>query len=358
MKRPATEGGQRSARRATIRDVAEAAGVSVATVSRALNGHENVAAAVRGRVQETAARLRYIPHAAARSLSSRRTHTIGMVLPALHCEFFSQLVRFADRAARERGQHLLVSSYHDDPDAQIEALRTMRGRVDGMLVMSPYGAAPNPLGEELATLPAVLINPQGRADGMASLGIDNHGGAVAMVEHLIGRGHRRIAFLAGSDACFDAFERRRGYREALARLLPGEPEWILAGEGDEASGHRAGRELLRSGTLPDALFASNDVAALGCLCALAEAGVRVPERLAVVGFDDVPLACYVKPALTTMRVDLAELSTRAVQMLLEQVEAGEERPAPGAPGLLTPQLVVRASCVRDALPQPPRGTGN
>lgn len=346
MRRPATDGGERMARHATIRDVADAAGVSVATVSRALNGHDNVAAPVRERVHKAASHLRYTPHAAARSLSSRRSHTIGMVLPALHCEFFSQLVRAADRASRERGQHLLVSSYHDDPDAQIEALRTMRGRVDGMLVMSPYGGAPNPLGDELASLPAVLINPQGPAGDMAALGIDNHGGAIAMVEHLVGRGHRRIAFLAGSDACFDAFERRRGYRDALARLLPGEPEWILAGAGDEASGHRAGRELLKSGELPDALFASNDVAALGCLCALAQAGVRVPEQIAVAGFDDVPLACYVQPALTTMRVDLAELSARAVQMLLAQVD-GEVLPDP-APGLLRPQLVVRASCARGA----------
>lgn len=337
-----------SGRQPTIRDVAGAAGVSVATVSRALNGHDNVAAPVRQRVHDAAARLRYTPHAAARSLSSRRSHTIGVVLPALHCEFFTQLVRGVDQAARQRGEHLLVSSYHDDPDAQAEALRAMRGRVDGVLLMAAYGAAPIAAGTDL-NLPAVLINPQRPTEGVVTLGIDNHGGAIRMVEHLVAAGHRRIAFLDGGEACFDAFERRRGYRDALARLLPDQPEWILPGNGDEASGHRAGHELLQAPELPDAVFACNDVAALGCLCALVQAGVEVPGQLAVVGFDDVPLTAYVQPALTTMRVDLAELSARAVQLLLAQIEAGGAGAGgmdPGIGRLLQPQLVVRASCAR------------
>lgn len=347
MRRAPGTGGERAARRATIRDVADAARVSVATVSRALNGHDNVAAPVRQRVQEAAARLRYIPHAAARSLSSRRTHTIGVVLPALHCEFFSQLVRGIDRAAREHGQHLLVSSYHDDPDAQARALRAMRGRVDGMLMMSAFGAVPV-AGELLAELPAVLINPQRPVRDVVALGIDNHGGAVAMVEHLVGRGHRRIAFLEGADACFDAFERRRGYRDAIARLLPGTPEWIIAGAGDEASGHEAGRQLLQAPQLPDAVFATNDVAALGCLCAFAQAGLEVPGRVAVAGFDDIPLARFQNPALTTVRVDLAALSAQAVQLLLAQIEPDGVSPPPEPVGLLQPQLVVRDSCARPA----------
>lgn len=333
-----------SARQTTIRDVAEAVGVSVATVSRALNGHQNVAEAVRGRVHDAAARLRYVPHAAARSLSSRRSHAIGMVLPALHCEFFSHLVRGVDQAARERGLHLLVSSYHDDPDAQTRALREMRGRVDGVLVMAAYGAAPIASAGDLS-LPAVVINPQRPAAGMAALGIDNHGGAMRMVEHLAALGHRRIAFLEGGDACFDAFERRRGYRDALARLLPETSEWVIKGNGDEASGHRAGQLLLQGPDLPDAVFASNDVTALGCLCALTRAGVDVPGQVAVVGFDDIPLAGYVQPALTTVRVDLAALSADAVQLLLERIEAGEGGlPPPATVGLLQPQLVVRQSC--------------
>lgn len=126
----------------TIKDVAREAKVSVATVSRALNGHDNVAETVRRHVVETADRLRYQPHAAARSLSSRRTQTIGVVLPDLYGEFFSELIRGIDQIARARRQHLLVSSYHGHPEEQGEALRAMRGRVDGLLVLSPYADRP------------------------------------------------------------------------------------------------------------------------------------------------------------------------------------------------------------------------
>ncbi|RZA34122.1 MAG: LacI family transcriptional regulator, partial [Lysobacteraceae bacterium] len=143
----------------TIKDVAREASVSVATVSRALNGHENVAEGVRKLVVETAGRLRYQPHAAARSLSSRRTQTIGVVLPDLYGEFFSELIRGIDVVARAHRQHLLVSSYHGHPEEQGEALRAMRGRVDGLLVLSPYADRPGFLTDNLPTaLPAVLIN--------------------------------------------------------------------------------------------------------------------------------------------------------------------------------------------------------
>ncbi|MET0582262.1 MAG: LacI family DNA-binding transcriptional regulator, partial [Pseudoxanthomonas sp.] len=143
----------------TIKDVAREASVSVATVSRALNGHENVAEGVRKHVMEIANRLRYQPHAAARSLSSRRTQTIGVVLPDLYGEFFSELIRGIDVVARASRQHLLVSSYHGHPEEQGEALRAMRGRVDGLLVLSPYADRPGFLTDNLPTsLPAVLIN--------------------------------------------------------------------------------------------------------------------------------------------------------------------------------------------------------
>lgn len=331
----------------TIKDVARAAQVSVATVSRALNGHSNVAEAVRNRVVVAAKELRYTPHAAARSLSSRRTHTLGVVLPDLYGEFFSELVRGIDQAAREHGLHLLVSSYHGHPEEQGEALRTMRGRVDGLLVMSPYVAAPAAIADDLAALPMVLINTQAAADGIATdriaaLSVDNYGGAVTMVEHLVATGHHRIAFIAGPDDNFDAHERRRGYRDALARRLPGVEEWILPGDFDEASGHRAGQALVAAPTRPDAVFAANDMMALGCLFALSQAGIRVPEDIALAGFDDIPLARYVHPSLTTMRVNIAQVGDRAVRMLISQL-GNEPKPAM-VNVVMTPDLIARESC--------------
>jgi LacI family transcriptional regulator len=354
------EGRSRTVVSVTIKDVARAAQVSVATVSRTLNGHGNVAEDVRRRVLAVANDLRYTPHAAARSLSSRRTQTLGVVLPDLHGEFFSELVRGVDQVAREHRLHLLVSSYHGQPEEQVSALRAMRGRVDGLLVMSPYAAAQVSIAEELAaTLPTVLINAQDASAETPSLNVDNYGGAQAMVEHLVAAGHRRIAFIAGPEDNFDANERLRGYREALARLLPGAPEWVLPGRFDEASGNAAGNALLAASERPDAVFAANDMMALGCLFGLVQGGLRVPDDIAVTGFDDIPLARYVHPALTTMRVNIAELGARAARMLLARLNPEPAADAAQAPGEhsnplekprqsepLRPELIVRESGLR------------
>ncbi len=324
----------------TIKDVARVAKVSVATVSRALNGHDNVAEAVRSRVLAVARELRYSPHHAARSLSSRRTHTIGVVLPDLYGEFFSELMRGIDLVARDRGLHLLVSSYHGHPEEQASALRAMRGRVDGLLVMSPHVGNIDFLSENLAALPAVLINSQPIESEHVAFGIDNYGGARTMMEHLLASGHRRIAFIAGPPNNFDAFERLRGYRDALLDADATATPWVLPGDFSEASGHRAGQMLLEGGSLPDAVFAANDMMALGCLFALSQGGVRVPDRIALAGFDDIPIARYVVPSLTTMRVDIPELGAHAMRLLLD-LQNGDnvsERLAP-----MVPALIVRES---------------
>ncbi len=225
----------------TIKDVAREAQVSVATVSRALNGHHNVAVSVRQQVLEVAQRLRYSPHAAARSLSSRRTQTLGVVLPDLYGEFFSELIRGIDGAARAAGQYLLVSSYHGDPEAQGRALRAMRGRVDGLLVLSPYAEQPGFLTDNLPqALPTVLINAHLPGADYPVLSIDDHTGAMTMTEHLLRAGHRRIAFIGGPALNFDARERLRGFRDALAAHGDQAQGIEYPGDFDEASGYRAG----------------------------------------------------------------------------------------------------------------------
>jgi LacI family transcriptional regulator len=322
----------------TIKDVAREAQVSVATVSRALNGQNNVADIVRKRVRSVAERLQYTPHHAARSLSSRRTHTIGVVLPDLYGEFFSELMFGIDQVARERGLHLLVSSYHGDPIEQGAALRSMRGRVDGLLVMSPRADPGTSLDEALAaSVDAVLINTRSSDVARGTIGIDNHGGARAMVAHLAAVGHGSIAFISGPEDNLDAIERLRGYRDAMAEFLPDAEPLVLPGDFTEASGQRAGRALLAGASLPQAVFAANDMMALGCLFALVQAGCKVPGKVAVAGFDDIPLARYVHPSLTTMRVDIARLGADAMQLLLG--DPGDDRQQ-----LRAPQLIVRESC--------------
>ena len=326
----------------TIKDVAREARVSVATVSHALNGHENVAETVRQHVLAIADRLRYQPHAAARSLSSRRTHTIGVVLPDLYGEFFSELIRGIDQVARARRQHLLVSSYHGHPEEQGEALRAMRGRVDGLLVLSPYADRPGFLIDNLpSSIPAVLINTYLPDSPYPSLSVDNYGAAETMVAHLAGVGHRRIAFIGGPEDNFDARERLRGYRDALARHVPGVAPDEYAGDFSEASGYEAGKRIVQAAERPHAVFAANDMMALGCLYAFNEAGVRVPGDIALAGFDDIPLARFVHPTLTTMRVSITELGGQAMSRLLDAIDSDGTRAGPSS--TLVPELIVRAS---------------
>lgn len=323
---------------ATIRDVARLAQVSVASVSRALNGLSNVREETRERIVAAAAELGYVPHAAARSLSLARAHAIGVVLPDLHGEFFSECVRGMDREASRRGYLLLLSNLHPSGDQATTALRAMRGRVDGLLVMAPH-LAPEALANAIpATVPAVLINsPQADTDH-AALRVDNHSGAVAVVEHLVAAGYRRIVHLAGPENNMDARERQEGYRTALARLLPGATPIVLPGDFNEASGEAAARQILSGAVTCDAVFAANDMMALGCLYALREGGRAVPGEIAIAGFDDVPLARYV--ALTTVQVGIAELGARAVARLIDQIQGRASAPEQT---LLVPDLVVRAT---------------
>lgn len=327
-------------RAATIRDVAREADVSVASASRALNGSDSVAAGTRTRVLDAAKRLRYVPHVGARSLITRRTGMVGVLLPDVYGEFFSELIRGVDIGARSKGLHLFVSSSHGDADEAVAVLHAMRGRVDGMIVMSPH------LNERVVSecltgkLPVVLMNMRGTTKRFPTINIDNCRGAEAMVEHLFERGHRRIALVKGPKGNFDADERLRGYRNALRRLgLEAGP--ILHGDFSEESGRAAVRQLASAGALPDAVFALNDMMAIGCLSAFAEAGIAVPGQVAVAGFDDIPIASYVSPGLTTIRVDIARLGGVAFEKLAGAFASPNMAPATAE--TLPPELIVRGS---------------
>lgn len=328
----------------TIKDVAREAGVSVATVSRVMNGHAAVTPETRERIQRIAAELRFTPSSAARSLITRRTHTVGALLPDLHGEFFSELIRGIDLAARARGLHLLVSSSHGNAAEAAAALRAMHGRVDGLLVMSPHVDADFLGGNLTPGLPAVLMNSAVDDPHHAMLRVDNFGGAQAMMRHLVGVGHRQIAFIAGPEHNHEARERLRGYRAALAELLPGVPELVLQGDFTDASGERAGQELLARAQRPDAVFAGNDMMALGCLASLTRAGLEVPGDIALAGFDDIPICRYVRPALTTVRVPIVELGALALAELASAIETPGK--APAGPRTLRAELVVRQSSHR------------
>ncbi len=326
---------------ATIRDVAREAEVSVASASRALNGHSNVTPATRERVVAAAARLSYVPHLGARSLTMSRTNTIGVVLPDLFGGFFSEVIRGIDLAAHAEGLQLLLSNMHGDASETSQAIRAMRGRVDGLLVMSPgidgdFLAAHLPAG-----LPTVVQNGALDGDAHTSIAIDNAGGARTMVGHLAACGYRRIAMIAGPAGNTDADGRCAGFRAAVAELLGDDDPVILPGDFSEEAGHAAAAAILTDRRGIDAIFAANDMMAVGCLAALTTAGIVVPDQIAVAGFDDVPIARYVQPALTTMRVHIAEMGSRAFATLKSMVADPDGVPPP--PQTLEPELVVRLS---------------
>jgi LacI family transcriptional regulator len=295
------------------------------------------------RIRGIAERLRYVPHGAARSLITRRTNTVGVLLPELFSEFFSEIIRGIDRLARERGYHLLVSSSHSERSETEAMLRAMRGRVDGLIVLSPDVRLEALRANLPENFPLVLLNSGGNGNGFDAIRIDNSGGAFAMVRHLIGLGHRRIAFVKGPPGNQDALERLRGYRRAMKELSGDWSERLeIPGNFREESGYQSCKSILAMRSRPSAIFAANDSMAIGLLCAFREKGVPVPEDFALAGFDDIPIARFMTPPLSSVRVPIAELGASAARRLVQRLgpAAGSER----IRETIATALVVRSSC--------------
>ncbi len=309
----------------TIHDVARLANVSIATVSRVLNGSNPVKGATSSRVLEAIESLGYIPHSGARGLIKKETRTIGALLPDMFGEFFSEVIRGLDQVARNRRYSLLVTCTHGDMESAEAMLRTMHGKVDGLVILSSELEVHAGMARLLKRTPAVFLSQVagGLEERFDSISVDNHGGALSMVRYLIGLGHARIAFIRGPENNTDALQRLEGYREAMA-AHPATRDCVLEAQGDfgEASGYRAACRLLKAAPRPTAIFAANDDMAIGALAALKDQGLRVPEDISLAGFDDVPIVRYLTPALTSIRAPISDLGARAAERLLTVIESG------------------------------------
>lgn len=303
-----------------------------------MNGLDRVHPETRRRVLDTVERLRYQPSAFARGLAIRRTHTIGFVVPTISDPFYLGIVRGVEESAAAEGYSLLVvSQLARVDDTRVLELFTQK-RVDGLVVV---GVAVLP--EVLAQLraqgfPVALLQQRGEPP---TFSVDNYGGAVLMTEHLLSLGYRRIAYIAGSDDTPDNAERFRGFRDTLKRAgVLFARERFAQGDFFQGSGREAVETLLSHRTPFGAVFAANDQMAIDATLALRERGLRVPEDVAVVGFDDIPLARYVVPPLTTVRQPAYELGFRAIGAVLAALR-GEALPV----GVVLPaELIVRESC--------------
>ena len=321
---------------ATIRDVARRAQVSVASVSRVLNRLENVSAETKARVDDAVRELGYVPHAGARSLSLAKTNAIGVVLPDLHGEFFSEFVRGMDREASRHGYFLLLANVHAGSEQSMSSMRALRGRVDGLVILAPHLSEDELDDAAPKGTPSVFINTRGDAGGHPGVRLDNAAGAAAVADHLVALGRKKIVHIAGASGNVDAIERAEAFKAALERH--GVSLETVQGDFSEEGGEGAIDALLKAGHKFDAVFAANDMMASGALQALKRAGLRVPEDVALVGFDDIPLARHL--GLTTVQVHIAELGERALDRLIAILEGGEDS---GGQELHKPELVIRST---------------
>lgn len=366
-------GQRQDARPPGMQDVARLAGVSHQTVSRVLNAHPNVRPETRERVQAAIAQLGYRRNSAARALVTRRSETIGVVTLGTGMYGPTSTFQAVEWAARDAGYFVSVASLRDpDAPSMIRAIDHFSDQaVEGLVVIAPMVSVAEAAAVSGIDVPVVLVAADvTQSAGFHALSVDQEAGARLAVRHLIDLGHREIAHITGPEDWFDSVARIRGWEVELAErgLSSGE---TYAGDWSPERGYELGQRIVRHG-LPDAVFAANDQTALGLLWALIEAGVRVPEDISVVGFDDISGAAYYAPPLTTVRQDFEALGrgcmrilARAMQGPRDDLPVGNDLtadptanpavalgrapvPDPGAapgpdPGPILPTLVVRAS---------------
>jgi len=340
-----------------LKDIARELGVSVATVSRALADSPDVSAETKERVWATAEALEYLPNLMARSLRSRRSKVVGVIVENVSHEFGAQIVRgIHDQLVRSDYQ-MLLSSLAGSADDEQAAIETLRERsVDGLILADAVHHLADGPAPELTTsqVPLVYINRRMAQAGGASYvePDDVHGGYVA-TEHLIGHGHRWIAYIAGPPAWQPSWDRLDGYRRALADYgLPYDESLVAWGDWGLESGRAATHELLDRPGPPSAIFAANDVMAAGAIDAGRERGLTLPDDLALVGYDGREMSRYLRPALTTVTKPTYELGRTAVGLLIDRIMKLSASPTAVA---VRGRLLYRASCGTHSIEPEPLG---
>jgi LacI family transcriptional regulator len=329
---------------ATIRDVALKANVSVATVSRYLNKNARLLPETEARVVAAIRELDYVPEAAARNLSNRKTNAIGLLLPGNAWDhFFPPMIRGVEAACFDTGFDLLISSIH--PTDLSSSGRTPIGKrnSDGLLVFTGSMTENEILENWRKHYPLVLLyNSAPQQQPIPHVIFENKDGSSRIVNHLIEiHGITRIGFLAGPEDNEDAGWRERGYRDALAEHgIPFQPEWVRPGEFDEEIAYRTVWEWVEQGIDVQGIFAADDDSAYGAVRALHDAGKRIPEDVAVVGFDDSPTSRLLLPPLSTVRAPIRESGYQAALMLSELIRTGSTQ----TELLLPTEVVIRRSC--------------
>jgi LacI family transcriptional regulator len=324
----------------TIGDVAAEAGVSVATVSKVINGRYGVAPATLAKVQAVIEQLGYESSLVARSLRSHRTNVIGILVADIE-PFSAELLKGAGAAIRARDYELIVysGSGHGKDHSGWERRYVSRlggTLTDGMILVTPT------LVDVSDATPIVAVDPHAGPSSLPSVHSDNLAGAITATGHLIELGHRRIGFLAGRPDLESARKREQGYRDALAAAgIPLDPELIRVGDYDLEMSEAPARQLLSLADRPTAIFAANDLSAIQTMHVARSLGLSIPGDVSVIGFDNIPESALTAPPLTTIDQSIQEMGRRAVELLIDLIEGNAE--PPGQVTLPT-RLVVRQSC--------------
>ncbi len=331
-----------SRRRVTIDDVAKLAGVSYQTVSRVINNKPYVSTTTRQRVQEIIAETGYRPSPIARSLVTSRTATIGLVVPDISNPFFSAIARGVEEVAYAEGYSVLLCNTGEDASRELEVLHTLDERyVEGVIVCG-LRQEDAPLQKALAQFrAAVLVNRRFADEAIPAIVVDDVLGSSVATQHLLQIGHTAIGYLAGPTASYSGAKRLQGYEQALAEAgIERQAGWVQHCLPTVAGGETAAHSLLANHPEITALFCYNDLVAVGALRHCALKGRRVPEDIAIVGYDDIMMASEVSPPLTTCHVPCVEMGSQAVSMLLncinDEANSCEEI-------VMIPELIVRAS---------------
>jgi DNA-binding LacI/PurR family transcriptional regulator len=342
-------------RAVSIKDIAKAANVSHSTVSRALSDSPLVSDRTKERIQRLAREMGYSPDAQARSLVMGRTQTVGVVVTTITDPFIAEIVQAIETTAQEHGYSVILASSNSEPEREIAAVEMLRSqRVDAVLVTSSrVGALYHDHLERLG-VPIVLVNSHHLQAGTYtySVNFDNRHGAALATQHLLAQGHRRIAYVAGATAHSDDEERAAGYRQALSRVgIPFDPQLVVPGTGRADGGERALPILQALSDPPTAACCYNDMTAIGLIQTARRAGVRVPGDLSVVGFDDIPLARYIRPTLTTVAQPKLEMGQFAMGMVLDLVSGASPDKRVVSDVIVQGRLVVRESSGVVSLPK-------
>ncbi len=306
----------------SIKDIARAMNISYSTVSRALNNSPRVKEETREHIQRVAAEMGYLPSAVARSLVTRHTNTIGIVVTKITDLFFAEVIQGIEETALTFGQNVILTNSDGKPERELAAIQNLRERrVDGIILVA--ACADQESKRQLFTLsgldtPIVIINNVHGEHIGYSIEIDNVDGGRQATRHLLDLGHRRIAHIAGPATEWDAVERQSGYEQALHQAdLIVNPALIIRGDSQPEGGLLAMQQFFSLADPPTAVFCYNDATALGAMQAAHAAGLRIPQDLSIVGFDDIALAPFFAPPLTTIDQHKREMGILAVQMVLD-----------------------------------------